>query len=263
MHQDLHVHTYRCKHAHGDVDKYCEVAQWRGLQLLGFADHTPLPDDKESSYRMYLEELPSYVRRVRAMSKKFDMIRVFCGMECDHFKGVVNFYKETLLEKYGLDYLIGSVHNFPNSDGWSSVWGFKPTTQNLRRYVDHVVDGMETGLYAFIGHPDMFINAFGKWGPNVESACCDMFQASQELNVPLELNMAGYAKYKRGGLARNQVYPCVPFWRTAADYGVQVVINSDAHSPSDVGMYTELGRRFARRLSLVSADLDFLTTLEE
>ena len=44
--KNYHTHTYRCQHASGDVEDYCEAAVEQGLQVLGISDHTALPDDR-------------------------------------------------------------------------------------------------------------------------------------------------------------------------------------------------------------------------
>ena len=43
---NFHTHTFRCKHAKGDVDDYCRRALELGMETLGFSDHTALPDDR-------------------------------------------------------------------------------------------------------------------------------------------------------------------------------------------------------------------------
>ena len=43
---NFHTHTYRCKHAAGDVADYCKAAVGFGMKTLGFSDHSALPDDR-------------------------------------------------------------------------------------------------------------------------------------------------------------------------------------------------------------------------
>ena len=64
MLHNFHTHTYRCKHAEGDVEDYCRVAVEQGMSTLGFTDHTALPDDRWVSLRMYYAELPEYSRAI-------------------------------------------------------------------------------------------------------------------------------------------------------------------------------------------------------
>ena len=40
---NYHTHTYRCGHAVGEDRQYVETAIERGLKVLGFSDHVPMP----------------------------------------------------------------------------------------------------------------------------------------------------------------------------------------------------------------------------
>ena len=43
--RDYHTHTFRCKHAQGDVEDYAKYAVEYGIDVLGVSDHTALPDN--------------------------------------------------------------------------------------------------------------------------------------------------------------------------------------------------------------------------
>ena len=45
MTSNFHTHTYRCKHATGDILDYLEQAKKDGCKALGFSDQCPLPQD--------------------------------------------------------------------------------------------------------------------------------------------------------------------------------------------------------------------------
>ncbi|HOV64555.1 MAG TPA: PHP domain-containing protein, partial [Spirochaetia bacterium] len=59
---NLHTHTYRCKHAVGDVPDYLTCAEAAGITTLGFSDHTPYPDGRWKDLRMDYSELDDYAR---------------------------------------------------------------------------------------------------------------------------------------------------------------------------------------------------------
>ena len=42
--RNYHTHTYRCKHADGDCCDYAKVAVEQAMEVLGFSDHTALPN---------------------------------------------------------------------------------------------------------------------------------------------------------------------------------------------------------------------------
>ena len=51
---NYHTHTTRCGHAVGEDREYVETAIRRGLKVLGFSDHVPMPfpDGRESRFRV-------------------------------------------------------------------------------------------------------------------------------------------------------------------------------------------------------------------
>ena len=67
---DLHVHTWRCRHAQGVAADYVGAAAARGVRTLAFTDHLPLPDSLSASiegadgYAMPLAEIDDYVAEV-------------------------------------------------------------------------------------------------------------------------------------------------------------------------------------------------------
>jgi histidinol-phosphatase (PHP family) len=52
---NYHTHTPRCRHAKGSEREYVESAIKAGLQVLGYADHSPqiFPAGYDSTFRMY------------------------------------------------------------------------------------------------------------------------------------------------------------------------------------------------------------------
>lgn len=250
---NFHIHTYRCKHAEGDIFDYCEFAISSELEIIGFADHTPLPEDKLSHYRMYLSDLPGYVDMIEKANKHFDSLTILKGMECDYFPrlGCTEFYKEILFEKYQLDYLIGSVHNFPSEDLFLSIWGGADTIKRIRNYAHFFIKAMESGIYSFMAHPDLFRNAYMSWDKNVKSCIREIFVAAKSLNMPLEINTGGYRKFIASETGEKRTfYPTYEFWNLAAEYNITVVINSDAHKPANVNAYLSDGIRLAAECGL-------------
>ena len=87
MYTDYHLHTFRCKHATGDIVDYVEAAIKKNVSVLGFSDHTPLPDGKWPHIRMDLSELESYVLAIEEAQKKYQSeheLTILKGMECEY-----------------------------------------------------------------------------------------------------------------------------------------------------------------------------------
>lgn len=43
---NFHTHTKRCKHAKGEDKDYIDAAIKNNLDILGFSDHGPYPDNR-------------------------------------------------------------------------------------------------------------------------------------------------------------------------------------------------------------------------
>ena len=63
---NYHSHTYRCKHANGEVVDFVKAAFEASLEIFGVSDHAAFPDDRWPDVRMTYEELDNYVDAVRA-----------------------------------------------------------------------------------------------------------------------------------------------------------------------------------------------------
>lgn len=256
---NLHTHTYRCRHAAGNVADYCRAAIDRGLTILGFSDHTALPDNRWRGIRMDFAELPAYNRDVELAREQFPMLTILKGMECEYADEYVAYYRDTLLGELGFDYLVGAAHCFPYRGRWMDVYSGTTDSSTLRAYADYLIRAMASGLFTFIAHPDLFGNAYLCWDANATACARDILQAAEALHMPLEINGYGLRKPTIDTFeGRRHMYPWLPFWELAATYEIPVIVNSDAHRPEDVAANIGDGLAIAQAYHLPLADLDWL-----
>jgi histidinol-phosphatase (PHP family) len=257
--KNYHTHTYRCKHAKGDVSDYCREAVAQGFTVLGMSDHTALPDNRWLGVRMDFRELPDYCRAIDQAREEFPELTVLKGMECEFADSYTSFYRDTLLDELQFDYLIGAAHFFPLNGEWVGSYGGADTVAGLRAYADYFIESMESGLFAFMAHPDLFGNCYHTWDLNTVSAAEDIFTAAADLKMPLEINGYGLRKpLIDTPEGKRRMYPWLPFWELAADYDVTVIVNSDAHRPQDVGGNMSEAAAIGERYGLQFADLGYL-----
>ncbi len=245
---NYHTHTYRCKHAVGDVEDYIKVADVLGMKEIGISDHTPLPDDWVSEIRMGMNELDDYTRSIDVAKVKFPQVNILKSMECDWVDSYKHFYQDELLGKRNYDYLIGAIHFYDNKKDW--VYAYDTAkTKDLIYYAGLFIEAMESGLFKFMAHPDLFGGSFSSWNKNIEAASREMIQAAEKLNIPLEINGNGFTR--ETNLKGSRPYPIEKFWALAAEYpGLKVICNSDAHSPNDVFNGIEKGKALAMQYGL-------------
>jgi len=253
----LHTHTFRCQHASGDVDDYARVAAAGDMTVLGMTDHTPLPDGRWQDHRMRLAQLPDYIAKVRGC--QVPGLRVLLGLECDWAPEFASFYRDELLARYGFDYLIAGCHFTPDGGGWIGSFDNLTTPTRLRAYTQQAVATMESGLFAFLTHPDLFGVCNPRWNADIAACAEEICAASVALHVPLELNAYGIRKpWVPGDAGERPGYPWLPFWEMAARMGVRVVLSSDAHRPQDVFAGVNQISVMRDELGLVEAELPFV-----
>lgn len=257
--KNYHTHTFRCQHAEGDVVDYAKAAVEAGITVLGMADHTPLPDNRWLGMRMVNSALPAYVRAVEEAQAKYTDLTILKGMECEWAPEYHNYFKDVLLGQYSFDYLILGCHFFPYRGRYIGSHTDLVDAKRLGAYTRFLIRSMESGLFSFVAHPDLFGLPYLVWDENTEAASRDILQAAEGLQLPLEIN--GYGLMKRRietPQGPRRAYPWLPFWQLAREYQVEVVVNSDAHRPDWVDLGIKEGLAMAANLGLKLANLDHL-----
>ena len=242
MKVNLHTHTWRCNHAEGNEKQYVENALKAGLEVLGFADHTPyiFAGDYYSGFRMAMEQLPGYVDTVLMLREEYaGRIEIPLGLETEFYPRHV----EELLSRlrdYPMDYLILGQH-FVGNEYDAPYNGLASRDESLlRQYVRQSCDAMNTGLFTYFAHPDL-IHYTGD-EKIFRHHMRDICREANSCGMPLEFNLLG--------LAGGRHYPTRAFWEMAAEEGCTVILGRDAHSPE--ALLDHITERKA---------LDILTTL--
>lgn len=223
---NYHSHTTRCRHARGTEREYVEKAIDRGLQIFGFSDHAPqfFPGGYYSTMRMFPEELDGYCQVVRELQEEYKgKIEIPLGVESEYYPCS---WKELVprLQDAGIDYMILGQHWTKNE--YDAPYNGEPTEResDLAGYCDQVITAMETGLFTYAAHPDIyrFVGDHKAYERQMRRIC----KASKDTNTPLEINFLGLA------LHRN--YPNPLFWQFAGEEGCDVVFGIDAHAPEEI-----------------------------
>lgn len=222
---NYHTHTSRCKHAQGTDREMVQAAIGVGIQVLGFADHSPYPgiSPMAEGIRMPVSQTAEYFHSLTALAAEYaDQIELHYGFEAEYLPGLFDGLLHHL-EQFPCEYLILGQH-FSEQDGW--YYGI-PTDNAaiLNRYVDEVIAGMETKKFAYVAHPDLI--RFTGDETERRKAFLRLCQAAKALDIPLEVNMLG--------LSEQRNYPSESFFRVAQEVGNTLILGADAHSPSAIG----------------------------
>lgn len=228
MKVNLHTHTMRCNHAEGTDEEYVLSAVENGYTKLGFSDHTPFPYDNGYSNwtKMTTEELPGYVSSVLSLKEKYkDKIEILIGLECESVPRFFPYLKEL---KQDMDYLLLGNHadwsiEEPYSGRLTKAW-------QLHRYFATAVEGMESGLFLYLAHPDLMLGGYPAFDETAKYLSRQLCREANRLGMPLEYNLYGVLKGKKPGTLG---YPYHPFWEIAAEENVTAVVGVDAHQPEN------------------------------
>ncbi len=220
---NYHTHTIRCHHAGGTEKEYIEAAIRNGFQILGFSDHTPQPYPKryKSGIRMSMEELPDYVDTLCALREEYqDEIKILIGLEAEYSPAYFDDLLKVLRD-YPMDYLIQGQHFVPDEISGFYAGNMTEDEERLKAYVDITIEGMKTGYFSYLAHPDLIYFT----GPDAvyQNQMRRLVEASIALSIPLEVNMYGFI----GG----RWYPNDRFYSMASEMGASFVIGCDAHNP--------------------------------
>lgn len=228
MKTNYHTHTTRCNHANGSDEEFVLSAIKGGYQILGFSDHTPWKyrTDYVSGIRMLPDELPEYVESLRTLRSQYkEKIDIKIGLECEFFPDYIPWLKEQV-KAYGLDYLLFGNHYY-HTDEKFPYFGRQTTNRDmLDLYEESVIEGMESGLFCCLAHPDLFMLSYPEFDHHCTSISRHICRAAARLNVPLEYNISFVPYNEAHG---RTTFPHPKFWHIAANEGCTAIIGVDAH----------------------------------
>lgn len=262
MKTNYHTHTSRCMHATGTDEEYVLSALKGGYELLGFSDHTPWKyhTNYVADMRMLPDELPEYVESLKALREKYkDRIQIKIGLECEYFPEYMHWLKEQI-KKYQLDYVIFGNHHYHTDEKFPYFGHHTDSRDMLDLYEESAIEGMETGLYSCLAHPDLFMRSYPEWDRHCTLAARHICRAAARLHIPLEYNIAFVAYNEAHGTTS---YPCPEFWHIAANEGCTAIIGVDAHHNQELETSTYYDRAIQELDTLKIKRTDTLKMLGE
>ena len=200
---DVHTHSLLSGHAFGTIRELAQEAAARNMQILGVTEHGPgIPGTCD----------PILFRNFIDAPRTLYGVEMLYGSETNVLNsGTVDLDRRHL---DCLDYAIAGIHGLCYED--------VGTVKNT----DNVVSCMEDPKVKFISHPDA--DTF----PMDYRALVEGTKAN---GCALELNNSSLRKPKlRPGCVKNYEV-MLPL---CMEYGVPIIVNTDAHDPSQVGDFS-------------------------
>ncbi|MEW6423485.1 MAG: DNA polymerase/3'-5' exonuclease PolX [Bacillota bacterium] len=222
---DLHIHT-NWSDGVNSLEQIIDYARKKGYRYIAITDHSP---SLKIARGLSLEQLKEQRKLIEKMNEKYDDIRIFSGLEVDILpQGGLDCPPEILAQ---LDVVIASVHTSFRQDRRTMTERILSAVRN--EYVDII--GHLTGR--LIGQREAYL-------VDVEK----ILAAARDYGKFMEINSSP----DRLDLSEEHA-------RLAKEYGLKMVINTDAH---DLRRMDEMpyGVAVARRAWLQPADV--LNTLK-
>jgi histidinol-phosphatase (PHP family) len=229
---DAHLHTDQSPDSSVPIDVYAAQAVERGIPEIAITDHVDFdPRDPAFEYTRYEDRERTVRDAAERWAKQGVVIRF--GAELTYNRRWEQDVRDHLA-RYRYDYVIGSVHDWPESPYWPSrVRSFvqgRSLEEILEPYYTEIIAAARSGLFDTIGHLDVVKRYLHPMitaeqlaeRPDLQEPA---LRAIIESGTVLEVNSSGL-RYPGA-----ETYPSAA---VVARYrqlgGERVVVGSDAHS---------------------------------
>lgn len=261
MKTNFHTHTFRCGHALGNEEAMVKAAIDEGIEVLGFSEHIPLPHYRKhilKGMRYTLNDFRSFAVACKALltngpamrmpykskdihlgavkqcqAKYGEKITIYQGFEAEYYEEYLDYYQE-LLDTGTVDYLILGNH-FNKYTVHTRYYGkVHITDEEIISYKNDLLKAMDTGLYTYIAHPDLFMVGKIYFDELCENITREICQKALEKDIPLEVNAGGIRRgHRKVGDEILYPYPNAHFFEIVGEMGCKVILGIDGHKPDD------------------------------
>lgn len=242
---NYHTHTF---YSDGKAapEEYIKEALSQGFKAIGFSEHAPLSVD--NNFTLTKEKIEDYVNEIHFLEKKYKgLLDVFLSLEIDYIPEISGGFR-AIKEKYGLDYVIGSVHLVKHNQSLWFIDGANRTIYDnglinffnkdiqlaVETYFKQVCDMINIEKPDIIGHVDKikmnnqnrFFNTSEEWYLRLLE---ELIETICNNNCVVEINTRGIYKQRY-----QELFPSPYIIKKLAKRNVLFVLSSDAHHPKEI-----------------------------
>lgn len=245
---NYHSHTHYCDGT-DSPETYVKKALELGLKAYGFSSHAPIPYPVVK-WCMKMDRRRDYVHEIRQLQTKYaGEIELYCSMEVDFIPDEMG-CSAPWIKELGLDYTISSVH-FVGFEEAGVPWEIDGTHEGFKRGLTQLFGGdvnkavtryfeitrtmLEKDCPSVLGHMDKikmhnsdfrYFEEDESWYRNQVMETLELARSKQVL---IEVNTRGIYKKKT-----TEPYPSPWILKEMKKLGIQVVVNSDGHHPTEL-----------------------------
>lgn len=223
---NYHTHTKFCFHADSTIEENILAAIKNGYETIGFSEHVLYLDVKRTHRLRTKNDLEEYLSTIKSMKEKYkDKIKILSGLECEWIPKYYDWYLE-LKNRSDVDFLILGHHG----DFLDERFVFMDfnNAKLMKRYVEGLLDAMDSKLYDYVAHPDAIFRTNNNIDIENIKLMEPIIQKSKNLNIPLGFNGNGYYSFYMKTNVHH--YPNPLFWKMVSKIGAPTIIELDAHN---------------------------------
>lgn len=244
---NYHSHCRYCDGSH-EPEAYIKAAIEQNVKAYGFSSHTPLPF--ASKWAMPFEKLLSYLAEIAHLKNKYKgQIEVYTGFELDYMATDFVAWQQWA-KAFRVDYIIGSIH-FIDTFANGQYWEIDNTTKVFKQGLEHIFDNdIEAAIQRYyaltremvqkqapdvVGHLDkvkmhnchaLFFEEDAPWYQQEVQKTLETIANTGQI---VEVNTRGI--YKKQAV---ETYPSAWVLERMYELKLPIMLNSDAHHPSDI-----------------------------
>lgn len=216
------------------IRELAEAAAAQGLDELGISDHyVLLPAGRNVSWSMSLDGLAQYLTELQEVTEEFrERLVIRKGLEVDYDPATERELAE-VLHAHDFDFVIGSVHfidGFPvdeSPDHWDRL-SEDERNDLIRAYWVRIKQMAKSCLFDFAGHLDLYKKFGHRPTVDISEDVMAALDAVAFSGMAVEINTAGWF------LPAREAYPSLEILSACRLHAIPILINSDAHEPSNL-----------------------------
>ncbi len=235
------------------VEQFIQVAKEKGITCLHILDHThrfkqfeviyeplrkiPVQDKWLSNIEMkFKDDLKDFMLLKERIQAKDYGIEIKFGLEVCYSKEQEKTIAK-ILKPYRFDFLVGAVHSihhmlYDMSFSKDILWNIYDVDWIYKSYYEEVINLIHSHLFTQLAHPDT-IKLFQLYPTyDLTQTYENIAIALLEANMCAEQNTGCHYRYNHPDIGLSKL-----FYKILKDYKVTIITASDAHKPSDVGMF--------------------------
>lgn len=249
---NFHTHSNFCD-GKNSIEEMCQAAIDRGLEILGFSSHAPVPFKNEWSMSFsHVQEYQDKIKVVQELHK--GKLQVFKGLEADYIPNrtvpFADWYR-----MLRLDYLIGGIH-FVAIEGSDALWSIdgpvEPYDEGLQL---HFQGNIQKAVHAYysqmrdmvteekpdvVAHLDKItMHNAGRYFTDEEAwykaEVHETLETIARHGTIVEINTRGLYRRKH-----TDFYPSVSIIQQCVQMGIPLTISTDAHASDECDKGFEL-----------------------